>query len=115
MFTPANYGFGGRTSSAYYWAGQANNGVKFANFGTNPVEAGWLSGLTGPQALGASNLPIRDVIRYMRPNSVTRFGVAPSIVFSVFVGLWGKSKAVFPFGSGQTNTWQVFGNPANAG
>jgi hypothetical protein len=114
MFTPANYGFGGRTSSAFYWVGAANNFVKYPNGGTFPVEAGWLSGITGPVALGSSNLPIRDVVRYMSPNRVTRFGPTPSILSTVFVGMWGKSKAVFPEGSAQTNTWQVFGIPANA-
>jgi hypothetical protein len=116
MITPLNYGFLGRTSSAYYWAGAAGNASKFPNLVIGGVEAAFMSGLFGVGAtqLAGSNMPGRDVIRYTRPSSVLRYGATPSTLFAVFVGLFGKNRVVFPFGSGLTNTWQVFGNPANA-
>ena len=116
MITPLTYGHGSRTSMAYYWAGLAGNGTKFANLAPGEVEAAFLSGLFGVGAaqIAGSNLGGRDVIRYTRPSSILRFGATPSTLFAVFVGIFGKNRVVFPFGSGHTNTWQVFGNPANA-
>jgi hypothetical protein len=111
MLTPATYGFGSRLSvAAFYWEGLNANGVKSTNAGTNIVEAGWLSGL-GFSAPSGSNMPTPKVFVYSSPG-----GNAPSTRFTTprfpnFVGLWGKSKAVFPTTLG---TWQVFGPPANA-
>jgi hypothetical protein len=107
---PANGLTVGAPSSYYWWGVGGAAGTKFRANGTAVVEAGWLSGLS--PVLFGSNLPIRDVVRYMRPYLTTRFSANPGTqTFGVIVGLWGMNKAVFP---NITTTWQVFGPPANA-
>ena len=110
MITAFSYGFAGNISrAAFYWGGNNANGVKFG-LGTNIVEAGWMSGL-GFSAPSGSNLPTPKVFVYSSPG-----GNAPATRFTQnrfpnFVGLWGKSRAVFPTNN---TSWQVWGPPANA-
>jgi hypothetical protein len=109
MLTPAFYGFlpNGAAVTApasYYWQGIGGvSTLKFRN------TTGWLSGVASP--LLASNLPVRDVVRYSGANRTTRFSATPQTSgVAVFVGQFGKNWAVFPI----LSTWQVFGVPSNA-
>jgi hypothetical protein len=105
MLTPgASYG-----SSAFYWWGNPASRSKFPNANV-AAEAGWLAGIIGGPPNTASNLPQRDVASYFSPSKTDRFTVTPSTTFALFVGLWGKSRAVFPTFTG----WAVFGLPANS-
>jgi len=108
MMVPANYGFSPFSFSAYYWFGRAGNFSKYI-IGSAVVEAAFLSGYN-VTPLG-SNLPQRSVAIYSTPAVVTRFSAPPSTNAN-FVALWGKNRAVFPFG---IPVEQVHGRPANGG
>ncbi len=72
MLTPATYGFGGFTSSAYYWLGIAGNFAKLAQPGP-VVEASWMSGFQANFSFPLSNLGKRPVDVYSNVKSVNRF------------------------------------------
>jgi len=109
MLTPGTYGHSGNSNAAYYWLGNKNTLVGAGNLSVQAVWAGWLSGFPFSSPGAGSNLTGRDVLKYTGAARTTRFS-NPSTIFAVFVGLWGKNRAVFPTFTG----WQVFGTPTNA-
>lgn len=89
---PANGVTTGSPSAAYWWGKTGVVGLKFPN-STAKAEAGWLSGFFSGSPLG-SNLPIRAVAKYSTVINPLRFTTV--VVSGIFVGMYGKNRAVFP-------------------
>jgi len=73
MLTLDTYGFGGRTSSAYYVRGIAGNTAKLANSG-GVIEMAWIMGLNSAAPLG-SNLLRSRLNTYMNVQSALRYNL----------------------------------------
>jgi hypothetical protein len=105
MLNPSGYG-----NASYYWTGLTSRGFplqKLINLPNAQVEAGWLSGIIQDDLSPYSNLVGRVVVLYdYDPTNTNRFSPLPIVPLeTVFVGLWGKNRAVFPHSKPSWRVW----------